>query len=185
MILSDQGRDTESLEWYRQARAIFESQPSPNFRNIIEELGHEAAALVRLGRAGEAEAVEKQIAAVRKTAAEIPACNEANGSEMTLPEGALFIELDCGLRFNSATSEFTRLGARLSAILDEGNLGRWHGLIRIPESATLIFYGSDAEAMYSAIQPELAADKICDAAQITIRQGARERQVVGGRRVVN
>ncbi len=101
MILRDEGRHFESLDWFRQACAGFENQPSPNLESVIEELEHEAAALSHLHRTDEAQAIEERIKVVRKTAAEIPSFNHDDYVDVKLTEGALLVELEDGLRCKS------------------------------------------------------------------------------------
>jgi hypothetical protein len=81
--------------------------------------------------------------------------------------------------------ETAKLGSWLSEILEEQNLGNWQGLIRIPECSTLIYYGSNAEAMYTALEPTLRGDSRFEGALITIRQRTQEREVVLPRLIVN
>jgi tetratricopeptide (TPR) repeat protein len=185
MILRDEGRDFESVEWFRRARAEFETQPSPNLENVIEELGHEAAALTRLNRTDEAHAVEERIKSVRKTAAEVPSVSHDGEAPVELTEGALLIELDVGMHSESTETDFAKLGSCLHEILKEQHLGDWQEFIRIPECSTLIYYGSNAEAMYAAIEPTLRGDSGFEGALITIRQRTQKREVMLPRRMVN
>jgi tetratricopeptide (TPR) repeat protein len=185
MILRDEGRDLESLEWFRRACAEFEKQPSPDFEDLIEDLEHEAVALTRLNRPDEARAVEEKIQSVRKTAAEIPSMGYDGDAPVELAEGALLIEIEGGLRNQSAEVEIATLGNCLGEILKEQDLGDWRGLIRIPECSTLIYYGSNAQAMYDAIEPTLRDDSRFEGALITIRQRTEHREVMLPRRIVN
>jgi tetratricopeptide (TPR) repeat protein len=185
MILRDEGRDMESLEWFRGACAQFEKHPSPNLENVIEELEFEEAALTRLNRTDEARAVDERIKSVRKTAAEIPSISHDGDAPVELTEGALLIELDGGMRSESGEEEIAKLGSCLHEILKEQNLGDWQGLIRIPECSTLIYYGPNAQAMYNALEPTLRGDSRFDGALITIRQHTQQREVILPHRMVN
>jgi len=185
MILRDEGRHFESLDWFRQACAGFENQPSPNLESVIEELEHEAAALSHLHRTDEAQAIEERIKVVRKTAAEIPSFNHDDYVDVKLTEGALLVELEDGLRCKSTGENIAKLGSCLHEILREQSLGDWQGLIRLPECSTLIYYGPNAQAMYRAIEPTLLGDSQFEGALITIRQGSQQREVSLPRRMVN
>jgi tetratricopeptide (TPR) repeat protein len=185
MILRDEGRVLESLEWFRRACDEFENQPSPNFENVMEELQHLASALTLLDRKAEARATEERIREVRKAAAEIPSVGNDGEVPVKLTEGALLVELDGGLRGDSTVSDIAELGLCLSEVLKEQNLGQWHGLIRIPECSTLLYYGSNAEQMFGAIEPTLRSDSRFEGAVITIRQTTQQREVILPRRMVN
>jgi len=185
MILRDEGRVLESLEWFRRACDAFENQPSPNFENVIEELQHLAAALASLDRKDEARTTEEKIKDVRKAAAEIPSIGQDGEVPVKLTEGALLIELNSGLRGDSTVSVIAELGLGLSEVLEEHNLGQWQGLIQIPECSTLLYYGSNAEQMFGAIEPTLRNDVRFEGAVITIRQLTQQREVILPRRMVN
>jgi len=185
MILRDEGRVLESLEWFRRACEEFENQPSPNFENMIEDLEHLAAALTLLNRKEEARIAEERIKDIRKTAAEVPSISHDGEAPVKLTEGALLIELDGGLRSGSSVSDIAELGICLSEVLKEQNLGQWQGLIRIPECSTLLYYGSNAEQMFGAIESTLRSDSRFDGAVITIRQLTQQREVILPRRRVN
>jgi hypothetical protein len=58
------------------------------------------------------------------------------------------------------------------------NAGFCAGTVTIPESTTLMLYGEDAEALFQAIQPILASERICEGAFVTIRQGKEVREVI-------
>jgi tetratricopeptide (TPR) repeat protein len=185
MILRDEGRDLESLEWFRRACAQFEKHPSPNVENVIEELEHEAVALTRLRRMEESRAVEERIQLLRKSAAETPAMSHDANAPVELTEGALLIELDRGLRTDPTTDEIAELGIGLGEILKERQVGEWRGFVRIPECSTLFCYGSNAQAMFDALEPTLRQDARFEGAVITIRQRTEGREVMIPRKMVN
>ena len=185
MILRDEGRVLESLEWFRRACHEFENQPSPNFGSVIEELEHLAAALTHLSRTEEVRVIEERIETIRITAAQIPSISHDDETPVELTEGALLIELDGGLRGGSTVSDIAQLGIILSEVLKEQNLGHWQGLIQIPECSTLLYYGSNAEQMYDAIEPTLRSDSRFEGAVIAIRQRSQQREVIVPRRIVN
>ena len=185
MILRDEGRDLESLEWFQRALAEFEKQPSPNVENVIQELEHQAVALTRLNRKDEARALEERAQSFRKSAGDAPVFSHDSTTPIELAEGALLIELDRGMRSEPATDEIRELGRCLAEILKEEGLGAWEGFVRIPETSTLFYYGLDAQAMFDAIEPALRRDARFEGALITIRQRREQREVMLPRRRVN
>lgn len=185
MILRDEGRDSESVAWFRRASAELEKQPNPNVENLIEELEYEAAALERLNRADEARAVEEKLERVRQSAREVQMLNYDEGAPLKASEGTLFIEVECGIRSGASEIDLARSGAYLNDLLEERNLGGFHGWVRGPECATLLCYGPDAEAMYGALEPKMRSDARFEGAQVTIRQGSQQRAVALPRRRVN
>jgi hypothetical protein len=62
--------------------------------------------------------------------------------------------------------------------VESQNAGLGGGSVTIPESTTFMFYSDDAEALYQAIQPILAKERICEGAIVTIRQGKEVRTVI-------
>jgi tetratricopeptide (TPR) repeat protein len=185
MILRDEGRDLESLEWFRRACAEFEKQPSPNVENVIQELEHQAVALTRLNRTEDARALEERAQLFRKSTADAPALGHDGATPVELAEGALLIELDRGMRTEPTTDEIAELGICLGEILKEEGLGVWEGFVRIPEASTLFYYGSDAQAMFEAIEPTLRRGARFEGALVTIRQRREQREVMIPRRMVN
>ena len=185
MIFRDEGRHTESLEWFRRARAEFEKQPNPNLENVIEELEHEADALRHLGKTDEACIVERRIESLRNDAAQVPSFEHHADSPAKLPDGALLIECEGGLRNASRYASIVAAGSRIREILQEANLGDWQGLLRIPECAILTCYGSNAQAMFDAVAPTLRSDSLFEGSLVTIRQGTEQRELVLTRRIVN
>ncbi len=185
MILRDEGRDLESLEWFQRACAEFEKQPSPNVENVIQELEHQASALTRLDRREEAREVDERIQLLRKSAAAAPVFIHDATTPVELAEGALLIELDRGMRSEPTTDEIRELGRYLAEILKQERLGVWEGFVRIPETSTLFYYGTNAQAMFDGIEPTLRGDARFDGALVTIRQRGEQRGVMIPRRRVN
>ena len=177
MILRDEGRDSDSIEWFRRACAEFEKQPNPNAENVIEELEHLAAALKQVKRTDEARAVEEKIESVRSAAAQVKSLNYDTEAPVNVTEGTLLIELPGGFRGGDTELNVAKLGICIDESLKEQNLGSWSGLVRIPECATLICYGPDAQAMYQGIESVMRGDSRFEGALITIRQGQEQRQV--------
>src|SRR4029077_4195577 len=92
-------------------------------------------------------------------------------------EGAVFLEVDLGLREVSAYSSIARLGVNLGSELEALGLGRFGGMVRIPELSTLIFYGPNADAIYCALEPLLESGPGSQVARVVIRQGVEQRVI--------
>jgi len=178
MILRDEGKHLESLDWFRRACAEFEKQPNPNVENVIEELEHAAAALRHLERIGEVQAVETKIQSLRRAAAEVKAVGYDSNAPTDLTEDTLLIEVPFGNRRSAIEPELVPLGISIDEILKEKSLGAWSGLVRIPECATLICYGCDAHAMYLAIEPLMRSDSRFEGARFSIRHGNQQHEVM-------
>ena len=184
MILADEGRDAEAIEWFRRARGVFESQPAPNRESIIEELEHEAASLKRLGRDEQAQAAQSRIAGERAALDAAAPLRDPSEAPLNLGQGAVLIELNRGIR-SDPREEMVACGVRLNQLLEPDNLGKWHGMIRIPEATTLIFYGPDPEAMFGAIEAELRTNAAFEGARVIVRRSAESREVIVPPRRVN
>jgi hypothetical protein len=93
---------------------------------------------------------------------------------------AVFVELNVGIRKRSLDGkhEDVQLGKRLTEVLEVKNVGWYAGQLTIPESTTMIFYGSDAEALFHELEPTLTSEPICAGARITIRQRDGQREVI-------
>jgi tetratricopeptide (TPR) repeat protein len=179
LILSDEGRDEEAIEWFRRAIEEHEKQPSPNLEIVAEELEHEAEALKRLGRMEEASTAQERLASVRATIAGIRAADCDLSRFEGTTEGAVLITLNFGSRPGNVygRSHSQKLADRLSEVI-EGNTDGWFGgWATIPESTTLMFYGKDGEAVFRAIEPALASEPMCQGATVTVRQGEKQREV--------
>ena len=184
LILRDQGLDEPSLEWFRRSRAEHARQPSPNVSQLSEVLANEAAALARLGRSGEASALEQQRA---KYHGDLPPLLQHEVTPVAKPvkhagdaPGEVLIELD-GLHLPESVyrdCDVATLENRLEAVLEVGEQGELDGHETGPENTTLFLYGTDAEALFRALEPVLRDYPLCQGARVTIRQGDQERQVV-------
>lgn len=180
LIHRDAGGDAEAVEWFRKSSAEHRKQASPNLETLSEELENEAAALQRLGRCEEAAAARKNLEDVRSTMAGVKASSPAvDLAGMTLSsEGAVLVELDCGSRTANGKSESTKLAHRLSSLVNSQGTGHYAGVVMIPESATLMFYGADADELFGTIEPAVREEPVCGGAKITIRQGRQHREVL-------
>jgi len=75
----------------------------------------------------------------------------------------------------------------LSAKVREEKLGRFDSRVTVPEHTTLIFYGSNAELLYTTIHPILIAERVCAGARVVIQQNGatREHMVSAPRTSIN
>jgi tetratricopeptide (TPR) repeat protein len=178
LTLRDQGRDEEAVEWFRKARAEHAKQPSPNLETVAEELKNEADALRRLSRLEEAEDAEGRRASVLAVLADIPTVDR-DLSGIRVGGDAVLVHLDFGSRPGRiyGKKDAERLKKRLAALAEEQDTGCFSGWVMIPESTTLIFYGTDGEALFTAMGPSLLEEPMCRGARVTIRQGDRQREV--------
>jgi tetratricopeptide (TPR) repeat protein len=180
LILRDEGRDAEAVEWFRRACAEHEKQPSPNLETVAEELEYEVDALKRLGRTEEARVPQERLATVRAAMAGIRAAEYNLSRFEEAAEGAVLIALDFGSRPGKAynESDSKMLADRLSKIVERNTTGRFGGSVTVPESTTLMFYGRDGEALFRAMEPALTSEPICQGARITVRQDENQREVL-------
>jgi tetratricopeptide (TPR) repeat protein len=179
-IYLDQGNDSEAVEWLRRAYEHRQTLPSPNMDTIAEDLSHEIAALQRLGRMEELRNAEARLAAVHTAMKAVPMVSR-DFSALDAPlQCAVFVELNVGSKGRrlDAEREDVRLERRLDEVLETKDVGWCAGRLTIPESTTLIFYGSDAETLFQALEPTLTSDPVCAGARITIRQQHRQREVL-------
>ncbi|MGD0732957.1 MAG: hypothetical protein ABR956_16955, partial [Terracidiphilus sp.] len=70
----------------------------------------------------------------------------------------------------------TFLAHKLSVEVRTRNAGAYRGWVSVPENTTLIFYGPDAEALFSALEPLLKGDSTSSGARVVIRQGVMHRE---------
>jgi hypothetical protein len=165
----------------RKARTEREQQPSPNLSLLIENLEDEAALLTRLGRATEAAALESELTRLRGMTP--PAQKYELGALKTTKastEGSVVIELD-GTTLPDSTYknyDLATLETQLSKILESEAVGELDGHEYGAKNVTIFLYGADGEEVFRTIEPILREYPLCDGARVSIRQGARERQVV-------
>ena len=184
LILRDQGLDEASLDWFRKSRAEHARQPCANVQQLGEVLGNEAGALARLGRVGEASALEQQLAELR---GDIPPLETSRPTPVFKPAkpggsaaGEVLIELD-GIHLPAPVYKECDIGTlenRLEEVLEGGEHGELDGHERGPENTTVFLYGSDAEALFRVMEPVLRVYPLCRGARVTIRQDGRERRIV-------
>jgi tetratricopeptide (TPR) repeat protein len=179
LVYKDEGSDSEAVEWLQRAYAQHQKVASPKLDSIVEDLENEIAALKRLGKTEGAALAEGRLQAVRESMNAIPTLrHDLSSLEGSTTRCALLLELNFQSWVDSAQRkrECADLANRLTAEIEEKGLGFLGGSVTIPESTTLIFYGSDAEELFRAVQPILSGESLCSGARVTIRQqdGCRE-----------
>ena len=180
LIYLDQGNDSEAAEWLRRAYEQHQTLPSPNMDTIAEDLNREIAALQRLGRTDELRNAETRLASLHTTMKAVPIVSR-DLSPLDAPlQCAVFVEVNVGSRGRrpDAPREDVELERRLTEVLEGKDVGWCAGRLTIPESTTLIFYGSDAERLFQALEPALTSQPVCAGARITIRQRDSQREVI-------
>jgi tetratricopeptide (TPR) repeat protein len=180
LIFLDKGQDSEAVEWLRKAYEHHQTLPSPNLDTIAEDLSREIAALQRLGRADELKDAEARLASVQTALKAVPKVSrDLSALDAPMP-CAVFVELNVGSRGrrHEAEREDVQLERRLKEVLEAKDVGWCAGRLTIPESTTMIFYGSDAETLFHALEPTLTSEQICAGARITIRQRDGQREVI-------
>jgi hypothetical protein len=180
LIFRDSGRDREAVEWFRKSSAEHQKQPSPNLDTLSEELENEAAALERLGRLVEAADARRRLESVRATMSGVGSLDLDLDGLKPPDEGAVLIELDCGSRAGGmgGKGESSRVGRWLDDVLKAQGTGYYGGKVVIPETTTLMLYGTDAEEIFRTVEPLLRDEPICGGAKITVRQSGQHREVL-------
>lgn len=186
LVLRDEGRDAEAVEFFQRAYAERKSTPSPNLESIREILEEEIAALKRLGRVNEAALAAGRLAEVTAVKNEIPSVDRDLSSHVSQAKGSVLVEVSFGsrpgTRFGSKDS--ARLAVELADAAKGRKAGFCAGTVTIPESTTLMFYGENADALFKAMEPILSSERICEGATVTIRQGMQVKEVVVQAKVI-
>jgi len=99
---------------------------------------------------------------------------------LKVPEGAVRIELGSGSYpgGESGVHGTQKLGYQLMELVKEEQTGSYGGHVVLPESTVLMFYGADAEALLRVMEPTLRSEALCQGARVTIRQGAKRREMM-------
>jgi tetratricopeptide (TPR) repeat protein len=178
-IFHDEGRHEEAVTWLQRSRQVREKLPSPNLASLAEILEYEIRSLRELGRLDEAAAAENRLAEARAVSQQKPQASFDLTALSATIEGAICVEIPHGIRDSAfyRGTDLRELASRLREVVDTGHAGIYTGHIGIPESTTLFFYGPDAEVLYRALEPALAAEAWCAGAHITIRQGPAVREI--------
>jgi len=180
LVLRDEGRDAEAVELFERSYAERKNSPSPNLESMKAILDEEIAALRRLGREGDAQAAEIRLAQADAERKAIPNVDVDLSLHVSQAKGSVLLELSFGSRPGNrySTKDTAKLVAELAGAAKSREAGFCAGTVTIPESTTLMFYGEDAERLYSAMESILAQEEICEGATVTIRQGKEVREVV-------
>jgi hypothetical protein len=189
-IARDEGLPEEALANFAEARALYERLPGASLEKLAVKLENEAEALATLGRAGEAQRLKARVAQLRGEAAP-PA--SAIPLDRIAPErdedfaARVVVELD-GLHLPDevyAQYDLAALERRLESRLEESGVGEVEGHLSGPETTEVHMVGSDAQALYQAIEPVLRDYPLCQGAQIRLHQGERISRFSLGRKSVN
>ena len=179
LVLRDEGRDEEAVEWFEMSYAEREKSPSPNLESMREILEEELPVLKRLDRQEQVTIAEGRLAETIAAMNEIPSVDRDLSSHISEAKGAVLVEIGHGNRQGTrSTKDLPRLTAVLTEAAKTNNAGFCAGTVTIPESTTLMFYGEDAEELYRALEPPLTSERICQGAAVTIRQGKDVRELV-------
>jgi tetratricopeptide (TPR) repeat protein len=179
LIYKDESRDTEAVEWLRSAYDEHQKAPSPKLDSMVEDLENEVLCLEKLGRTREAAVAKERLEAVRASMQAISS-PDIGAIDGTPRYSALLIEVNFGNWNDSGhrKRECSELTSRLAMALEDKGVGFLGGSVTIPESTTLILYGSDAEAMFQTLLPRLSNEPLCSGARITIRREDGFREVI-------
>lgn len=180
LVLRDERRDEEAVEFFERSYAERKNAPSPNLESMKENLEEEIAAQRRLGREGDALIAETRLAQVDAQRKAIPSVEVDLRSHVLQAKGSVLVELAYGSRPGNryGAKDTAKLVAELAYAAKNHDAGFCAGSVTIPESSTLMFYGEDAERLYRSMESILADDRMCEGATVTIRQGKASREVV-------
>lgn len=180
LVLRDEGRDEEALEFFELSEAERQNTPSPNLESTKENLEEEIAVLKKLGRREQGVAAEGRLAEAIAAKSGIPTVDRDLGSHISQAKGSVLVEISFGNRPGNRQSrqELARLAVGLSDAAKIRNAGFCAGSVTLPESTTLMFYGDDAEALFQVMEPVLTTERICEGASVTIREGKDVREMV-------
>ena len=180
LVLRDQHRDEEAVEFFQKSYAERKNAPSPNLESMKENLQEEIVALKRLGRQEDVVLAEGRLAQVNTQRNEIPNVDRDLSMHISEAKGSVLVEIAYGSRPGTryGSKETARLAVELAEAAKRNNAGFCGGSVTIPESTTLMFYGEDAEALFRAMQPILSNEAICEGASVTIRQGKEVKELV-------
>jgi tetratricopeptide (TPR) repeat protein len=180
LVLRDQGRDAEAVEFFARSYAERRNTPSPNLELMKEILEAEIASLQRLGRQRDVAAAEIRLAQVDAQKNEIPNVDVHLSRHVSEAKGAVLVELAVGSHPGNryGAKDTTKLVGQLADAARSRNAGFCAGTVTIPESTTLMFYGDSADALYRSMELILANENICKGATVSIRQGKQVREVL-------
>lgn len=180
LIFRDKGCDAEAVDWLRKAYDAHQKLPSPNLETMIEDLENEQAALNRLGRTEQAAETERRLSEARTLLKNVPRAEQDLAPIAPADQGAVLVEINfsIGTADRALNRDCVKLGHELGEMVGDAGAGRYAGGITIPESTTLLFYGPDAEALFTLLEPRLRAESLCRGARVTIRQNESAREML-------
>jgi tetratricopeptide (TPR) repeat protein len=186
LVMRDQGRDEEAVEFFGRSYAERKNSPSPNLELMKEILEEEIAALKRLGRREDTVVAEGRLTQVNAQRKEIPGVDVDLSSHISEAKGSVLVEIPYGSRPGNryGTKDAAKLAVELAEAARGQHAGFCGGTVTIPESTTIMFYGEDAEVLYGAMRLVLANEQICEHATVTIRQGMEVKEIAMSARVM-
>jgi tetratricopeptide (TPR) repeat protein len=179
LVLRDEGRDAEAVEYFERSYAERKNTSSPNLDSMKEILEAQIATLRRLGRLKEVATAQARLAQVDAQRDEIRGVDVDLSSHVSQAKGSVLVEIPQGTRPGTryTSKDAAKLAVQLADAAKLRNAGFCAGSVTIPESTTLMFYGEDAEALYHAMELILVNEPLCANAIVTIRQGSEIREV--------
>jgi tetratricopeptide (TPR) repeat protein len=180
MIYQKSGDHTNAVDWLRKATAERERQVSPSLDSMADDLNREITSLKELGRADEAVIAQGSLDRVQARMSEILPSDLGSGATKAPLEGAVTIEITHQSGRNHLRNDinFKKLELSLMYDAEEEKTGHLSGVVTLPGSTTLIFYGDDSEALYTALQPRLHVSPLLAGAMVTIRQRDSKREMI-------
>jgi len=178
MILRDAGKDKEAVEWFRKAIAERKRQPSPNLEAASDDLQGLIDALKRLGRESEVPDLEQELKVLGQDVKTIQSPYPVKDDFASFTGGTVFLELPIGSQHanNQLREQIRQFVYLLDSEVKNSGAGRLSGHITFPESRTLIFSGTEADALFKVIEPIITHSDLCSGARITIRQNDQRRE---------
>jgi tetratricopeptide (TPR) repeat protein len=181
LIFVAEGADTEALTWFLKADAARQKLPSPSLEDTAVDLTELIAVRDRLGDTSGASTARERLAAVRAAQQSSSAAHvDLSGLTGESP-GAVLIEIDQPTaRSQDHANQVAAIGRRLDDEAKSSGTGFLGGSVTIPEAATLMLYGPDAEALFQTLEPTLRSEPLCRTARVTLRQGTQLRELALG-----
>ncbi len=113
LVLRDEGRDKEALEFFELSDTERKNTPSPNLESTKENLEEEIAVLKKLGRREEGVAAEGRLAEAIAAKSGIPTVDRELGSHISQAKGSVLVEIDFG-KPDRQTATAARIWQRLA-----------------------------------------------------------------------
>ena len=179
-IYLDAGEYEKALEWLTKSNEERLRRSDSDQQVILENYENQIVALEALGRNAEAEIIRLNAEHVRKAIESVPLVDIETGATAKPAEDAVFIELTRASAIPPEDEKESRI--ELTAVLGAAALlaevGHYCGKVSLPESTTLIFYGSNADDLFAILQPALEAEKNQFHARVSIQKDGVIREVL-------